>query len=196
MERSSDLILDDDSSVSKIGIGESPAPRMEVEDAKIGVGVGMVVDGAPVSRMGAEDAPKIRGGDGVVHGTPASGMEVGDVKIGETEGMIVDEDGVKRNSCVAGGGLDDRQHQSGRGVGDEDEDQILDLTSCQLRNLEEVDLPSMLTELDLTANRLSELDPRIGTLSCLQVLRLLLHVVLVILWGFPGLSHLCAIHQL
>ena len=196
MERSVDLILGDGSSVTKMGIGEAPAPRMEVEDVKIGVGEGMVLDGAPVSRMGAEGAPKIRSGDGVVHGASASEMEVGDAKIGETDGMIVDEDGVKRNSCVAGGGLDDRQHRSGRGVGDEEEDRILDLTSCQLRNLEEVDLPSMLTELDLTANRLSELDSRIGTLSCLQVLRLLLHVVLVILWGFPALSHLCAIHQL
>lgn len=195
MERSSDLKLDDGSPVSKVGISESPAPRMEVEDAKIGVGEGMTVDGAPVSTSGVEDVPKIGGRDGVVvQCAPASGMEVGDAEIRETEGMIIDEDVVNRNLCVASGGLDDRQRRLGRG-GDE-EDRILDLTSCQLRNLEEVDLPSLLTELDLTANRLSELDSRIGTLSCLQVLWLLLDVVIAVLWGFPGMSHLWEIHQL
>lgn len=170
MERSSDLKLDDGSPVSKMGMSESPAPRMEVEDAKIGLGEGMAVDGAPVSTLGVEDVPKIVRRDGVVvQCAPASGMEVGDAEIRETEGMVIDEDGVNRNLCVASGGLDDRQRRLGRG-GDEEEDRILDLTSCQLRNLEEVDLPSLLTELDLTANRLSELDSRIGTLSCLQVL--------------------------
>lgn len=40
----------------------------------------------------------------------------------------------------------------------------LDLTSFQLHDLESVELPSSLTELDLTANRLSKLDPRISNL--------------------------------
>ncbi|XP_073044069.1 LOW QUALITY PROTEIN: protein phosphatase 1 regulatory inhibitor subunit PPP1R7 homolog [Primulina eburnea] len=49
---------------------------------------------------------------------------------------------------------------------------VLDLTSCQLRDLDSVVLPPSLTELDLTANRLSSLDPRISNLSSLQKLSL------------------------
>lgn len=49
---------------------------------------------------------------------------------------------------------------------------ILDLTSYQLHNLDSVELPSNLTELDLTANRLSTLDPRIAQLSDLKKLSL------------------------
>lgn len=47
---------------------------------------------------------------------------------------------------------------------------VLDLTSCQLHDLDSVELPPSLTELDLTANRLSTLDPRIGHLSNLKKL--------------------------
>ncbi|KAH8482115.1 hypothetical protein H0E87_029539 [Populus deltoides] len=49
---------------------------------------------------------------------------------------------------------------------------ILDLTSFQLHDLSSVDLSSSLTELDLTANRLSSLDPRIAHLSNLKKLSL------------------------
>lgn len=49
---------------------------------------------------------------------------------------------------------------------------VLDLTSCQLHDLSSVDLPPTLTELDLTANRLTSLDPRIGQLSNLIKLSL------------------------
>ena len=49
---------------------------------------------------------------------------------------------------------------------------VLDLTSYQLRDLDSVELPPNLTELDLTANRLSTLDPRIGHLSHLKKLSL------------------------
>ena len=49
---------------------------------------------------------------------------------------------------------------------------VLDLTSYQLRDLDSVDLPPSLTELDLTANRLSKLDPRIAQLSNLKKLSL------------------------
>ncbi|KAK3205378.1 hypothetical protein Dsin_019424 [Dipteronia sinensis] len=42
---------------------------------------------------------------------------------------------------------------------------VLDLTSFQLHDLASVELPPTLTELDLTANRLSSLDPRISHLS-------------------------------
>lgn len=49
---------------------------------------------------------------------------------------------------------------------------ILDLTSFQLHDLDSIELPSSLTELDLTANRLSSLDPRIGELSNLKKLSL------------------------
>ncbi|XP_019199253.1 PREDICTED: protein phosphatase 1 regulatory subunit pprA isoform X2 [Ipomoea nil] len=45
---------------------------------------------------------------------------------------------------------------------------VLDLTSFQLHDLDSVDLPSSLSELDLTANRLSALDPRISHLSNLN----------------------------
>ncbi len=51
-----------------------------------------------------------------------------------------------------------------------EEDTVLDLTSCQLHDLDSVELPQSLTELDLTANRLSSLDPRIATLSNLKKL--------------------------
>ncbi|KAJ1393546.1 Leucine-rich repeat [Sesbania bispinosa] len=49
---------------------------------------------------------------------------------------------------------------------------LLDLTSYQLHDLDSVELPPELTELDLTANRLSTLDPRIGQLSNLKKLSL------------------------
>ncbi|XP_030472666.2 protein phosphatase 1 regulatory inhibitor subunit PPP1R7 homolog [Syzygium oleosum] len=49
---------------------------------------------------------------------------------------------------------------------------VLDLTSCQLHDLSSVELPPTLTELDLTANRLTDLDPRIGQLSNLKKLSL------------------------
>jgi hypothetical protein len=49
---------------------------------------------------------------------------------------------------------------------------ILDLTSFQLHDLSSVDLSSSLAELDLTANRLSSLDPRIAHLSNLKKLSL------------------------
>jgi hypothetical protein len=52
--------------------------------------------------------------------------------------------------------------------GDEDE-YMLDLTSAQLHDLADVDLPPFLKELDLTANRLSLLDDRISHMSQLQV---------------------------
>ncbi|KAK3024914.1 hypothetical protein RJ639_043229 [Escallonia herrerae] len=47
---------------------------------------------------------------------------------------------------------------------------VLDLTSFQLHDLDSVELPPSLTELDLTTNRLSSLDPRIGHLSNLKIL--------------------------
>lgn len=49
---------------------------------------------------------------------------------------------------------------------------FLDLTSFQLHDLDSIELPSSLTELDLTANRLTILDPRIGELSNLKKLSL------------------------
>ncbi|XP_057506063.1 protein phosphatase 1 regulatory inhibitor subunit PPP1R7 homolog [Actinidia eriantha] len=49
---------------------------------------------------------------------------------------------------------------------------VLDLTSFQLHDLNSVELPPSLTELDLTANRLSALDPRIEHLSNLKKLSL------------------------
>ncbi|KAK4373007.1 hypothetical protein RND71_008391 [Anisodus tanguticus] len=49
---------------------------------------------------------------------------------------------------------------------------VLDLTSYQVHDLESVDLPPSLTELDLTTNRLSALDPRIGQLPNLKKLSL------------------------
>ncbi|KAI8553748.1 hypothetical protein RHMOL_Rhmol05G0040400 [Rhododendron molle] len=60
-------------------------------------------------------------------------------------------------------------------VDDDDEElsaTVLDLTSFQLHDLESVDLSPSLTELDLSANRLSALDPRIEHLSHLKKLSL------------------------
>ena len=48
----------------------------------------------------------------------------------------------------------------------------LDLTSYQLHDLDSVEFPPSLIELDLTANRLSKLDPRISLLSHLKKLSL------------------------
>ncbi|KAH9619937.1 hypothetical protein KSS87_019136 [Heliosperma pusillum] len=48
----------------------------------------------------------------------------------------------------------------------------LDLTSYQLHDLESIELPPSLTELDLTANRLSKLDQRISLLTQLKKLSL------------------------
>lgn len=52
-----------------------------------------------------------------------------------------------------------------------EEERILDLTSFQLQDLTDVDLPLYIEELDLTTNRLTSIDPRIANLSHLQVLR-------------------------
>lgn len=49
---------------------------------------------------------------------------------------------------------------------------ILDITSYQLHDLESIELPPSLVELDLTANRLSTLDSRIAQLSNLKKLSL------------------------
>ncbi|XP_072983658.1 protein phosphatase 1 regulatory inhibitor subunit PPP1R7 homolog [Typha latifolia] len=59
-------------------------------------------------------------------------------------------------------------------VDEEEETQAecLDLTSYQLHDLSEVDIPETLEELDLTANRLTKLDPRIALLSRLRKLSL------------------------
>ncbi|ESQ41983.1 hypothetical protein EUTSA_v10014089mg [Eutrema salsugineum] len=54
----------------------------------------------------------------------------------------------------------------------DDSENVLDLTSCQLHSLDSVELPPTLTELDLTANRLSGLDSRIAQLSTLKKLSL------------------------
>nr|CAD1842208.1 unnamed protein product [Ananas comosus var. bracteatus] len=55
---------------------------------------------------------------------------------------------------------------------EEEEVRCLDLTSCQLHDLGEVEIPESIEELDLTANRLSKLDPRIALLSHLKKLSL------------------------
>lgn len=49
---------------------------------------------------------------------------------------------------------------------------VLDLTSFQLHDLSSVEFPPILIELDLTANRLSSLDTRIGILRNLKKLSL------------------------
>lgn len=49
---------------------------------------------------------------------------------------------------------------------------VLDLTSFQLHDLDSIELPQSLTELDVTANRLTGLDTRIATLSSLKKLSL------------------------
>jgi protein phosphatase 1 regulatory subunit 7 len=53
-----------------------------------------------------------------------------------------------------------------------EESRFLDLTSWQLHDLAEIDLPESLEEIDLTANRLSNLDERISLLSHLRKLSL------------------------
>ncbi|KAI3910884.1 hypothetical protein MKW98_022571 [Papaver atlanticum] len=53
---------------------------------------------------------------------------------------------------------------------EENSDLVLDLTSYQLHDLQGIDFPSSLIELDLTANRLSTIDSRIGLLSQLKKL--------------------------
>ncbi|KAF5195892.1 phosphatase 1 regulatory subunit [Thalictrum thalictroides] len=55
---------------------------------------------------------------------------------------------------------------------DDSSNSILDLTSYQLHDLEGIEFPSSLIEIDLTANRLSTLDSRIGLLSQLKKLSL------------------------
>lgn len=71
--------------------------------------------------------------------------------------------------------------ESGNGIGNEDDvaaeedssiGRCLDLTSFQLHDLSEVEIPDDLIELDLTANRLSKLDHRIGLLGQLKKLSL------------------------
>lgn len=77
---------------------------------------------------------------------------------------------------------------------------LLDLTSYQLHDLDSVDLPPSLTELDLTTNRLSALDPRIGKLPNLKKLSLRQNLItddaVEPLSSWHLISHLevCAIH--
>ncbi|XP_020221389.1 protein phosphatase 1 regulatory inhibitor subunit PPP1R7 homolog [Cajanus cajan] len=72
--------------------------------------------------------------------------------------------------------MEEEEGTESKTVADQDEDDssstLLDLTSYQLHDLDSVELPPTLTELDLTANRLSTLDPRIGNLSHLKKLSL------------------------
>ncbi|KAL8129680.1 hypothetical protein V2J09_018835 [Rumex salicifolius] len=61
----------------------------------------------------------------------------------------------------------------GAGMGEDGSETMeLDLTSYQLHDLESIELPQGLIELDLTANRLSKLDPRIAHLQSLKKLSL------------------------
>ncbi|CAM6101511.1 unnamed protein product [Calypogeia fissa] len=53
-----------------------------------------------------------------------------------------------------------------------EEDGILDLTSAQLHDLKDVELSPSLIELDLTANRLTKVDERIGQMTLLKKLSL------------------------
>ncbi|KAK9130999.1 hypothetical protein Sjap_011486 [Stephania japonica] len=55
---------------------------------------------------------------------------------------------------------------------DEEDNLVLDLTGFQLHDLDGVDIPPTLIELDLTTNRLSALDSRISALSRLRKLSL------------------------
>ncbi|KAM0944680.1 putative leucine-rich repeat domain superfamily [Dioscorea sansibarensis] len=66
---------------------------------------------------------------------------------------------------------EDLENGSGEDEGDLSS-RCLDLTSFQLHDLGDVEIPEDLLELDLTANRLSTLDPRIGRLSRLRKLSL------------------------
>lgn len=59
-------------------------------------------------------------------------------------------------------------HEAGMEV--QEAELCLDLTSCQLHDLSEVEIPPTLEELDLTANRLAAVDPRIGHLPRLRKL--------------------------
>lgn len=57
-------------------------------------------------------------------------------------------------------------------IDDDSSPTILDITSFQLHDLDSIELPQSLVELDLTANRLSTLDPRIRHLTNLKKLSL------------------------
>ncbi|XP_057545686.1 protein phosphatase 1 regulatory inhibitor subunit PPP1R7 homolog [Amaranthus tricolor] len=66
----------------------------------------------------------------------------------------------------------DKQHLA-NSINESDETiTSLDLTSYQLHDLDSIDLPPSLVELDLTCNRLSQVDPRITLLSNLKKLSL------------------------
>lgn len=93
---------------------------------------------------------------------------------------MMEEEAVEQSAPVVAAGEDG----SNRGEGElvvakeeskessskmDEEETILDLTSFQLHDLSDVELLPTLTELDLTSNRLTAIDPRIATLSQLQV---------------------------
>ncbi|VAI57403.1 unnamed protein product [Triticum turgidum subsp. durum] len=59
---------------------------------------------------------------------------------------------------------------AGAGMEVQEAELCLDLTSCELHDLSEVEIPPTLEELDLTANRLTAVDPRIGHLPRLRKL--------------------------
>ncbi|XP_020593923.1 protein phosphatase 1 regulatory subunit pprA [Phalaenopsis equestris] len=72
-----------------------------------------------------------------------------------------------RESDTDMGNCDDDVAEEDNSIG-----RCLDLTSFQLHDLGEVEIPEDLEELDLTANRLSKLDHRIGLLAQLKKLSL------------------------
>ena len=66
--------------------------------------------------------------------------------------------------------MDDGAHSAADVEDSDPSSTVLDLSSYQLHDLDSVELPPNLTELDLTCNRLSSFDPRISLLSHLTKL--------------------------
>ncbi|KAG0613110.1 hypothetical protein M758_6G077900 [Ceratodon purpureus] len=118
----------------------------------------VVEDGSGSGAAGEEKADVMMACDGSEPG----GAGEGELKVeGEGVGEAMEVEAV--NVAEAGTGGE-------RAKVEDDEENILDLTSFQLHDLTDVDLPATLAELDLTSNRLVSIDPRIANLSHLQKL--------------------------
>lgn len=101
------------------------------------------------------------GGEENVDGALSQGAELG--KGGREVAKAVVADAMESEAPSVA------EAEAGRAKVEDDDDSILDLTSFQLHDLTDVDLPLTLAELDLTSNRLASIDPRIASLSHLQV---------------------------
>eukprot|EP00958_Prasinococcus_capsulatus_P024837 scaffold3969_cov363-Prasinococcus_capsulatus_cf.AAC.5 len=94
-----------------------------------------------------------------------SAAALGGTNDSQVETSAADEERHSKENAVAEELRDDEEYEY-------DEDGILDLTNSQLHSLTKVKVKESLREIDLTANRLTELEDKLGNPSELKILSL------------------------